>query len=109
MEAGKSQDTITGSGSQPILAGYDTSNMAAPSEPARTSIASSSTMSDADRQIINLLSLLQTDYFDLQSNSVSVFLDGSEGGLGAILSWPGHSLGFENGQITVDGTPVVSL
>lgn len=61
----------------------------------------------ASINVVQLLSLLQTDCFDLQSKGLRLVLSGTmTGRLGILVDWPGHKLDFVDGKIVIDGKAV---
>lgn len=56
------------------------------------------------------LGLLQSRFFDLRGLRAKVRIEASsKGNLYVVISWPGHVLGFENGHILADGSPVLEV
>jgi hypothetical protein len=102
MDGHTKPGTTTGSliSETPILA-RDAGNTADGSTPAQAKSESASISVD------QLLSLLQTDCFDLQRKGLRLVFSGiMTDRLGILIDWPGHKLGFENGKFTVDGHAV---
>lgn len=91
----------------------DTVPTVEPSEPSpsNTDTELVNSMNEAPTTATEALGLLQTRFFDLQSLKLSVMIEGDPdtGELFAVISFPGHKLGFEGGHILIDKKPVVTL
>lgn len=63
----------------------------------------------ASIKIGQLLSLLQTDYFDLQQAGCTILILAENDKLYAKIAYPGHVIGKEDGNITLDGVNVNTI
>lgn len=111
MDKPKKQDTTTGNGftKTPILASAD-DRMAAQSQPSRTftSIGEGSTKPVS---IPEALSLLQTLCLDLRSMECVTILAAKNNRVYAVIELPASigTAAMENGHLTINKKPVVSL
>ncbi len=98
MEPSK-QDISTGSGAEPILA--EKQNTAGKSKRAPAPTVSASTRAG------QLLSLLQSDFFDLSQSGLKITVISKDGKIAVLLDYPGHVLGKNMlDSITLDGVDV---
>ncbi len=87
----------------PILASGD-GGTGEPSKPVRTKPVSASITTVAE-----ILALLQTDFYDLQSLGLKVTVMGKNGRLYMAVEYPEHNLDTGNGHFTIDGVPVSKI
>ena len=115
MASGKKPDITTGNGTSqtPILA-EEKDPTAVPSKPSpkAASIASKSTSkgtgSTKPRTMAEAMSLLQTDFFDLQSFGCKIVILAKDNGLYLLIRHPEEEIGFDTGKghMTLGGVPV---
>ena len=80
------------------------------SSPENIVIESANILNDQERpkDPIAALGLLQTRYSDLSKLNFKLMIQASpKGNLYVVISWPGHTLGIEDGHILADGIPVL--
>ena len=99
----KKLDLNTGNGDGSLILASGGLNTAgdlklAPVKPVKRSISDES----------GLLGLLQSDLFDLAKRGVKSAVMGKNERLYFVLDYPGHALGFQSGNIFLDGVNVVT-
>lgn len=113
MDQPKKQVISIGNGpsetQRPEPEGDPTEGLSIPS-PESIAIESANILNAQERPktVIEALGLLQTRYSDLLTLGLKIILEASpKGKLYAVISWPGHTLGVEDGHIVADGIPVL--
>lgn len=118
MDQLKRQDSFIGNGPSEIPlqeSEKDPTEGLSISSPENTDTASESISSDLNalerpETMREALGLLQSRYSDLQELGAKLRIEASpKGNLYIVLSWPGHILGFQDGHITSDGSPVLQM
>lgn len=100
----KKPDSITGKPREStLILASESDNMGEKSKRVQPKTASASIKAGL------ILAVLQTDFSDLQSKGLKVVILAKNKHLYFSVEYPGHELGFDTGNITLDGKKVVDL